>query len=382
MEIFCFVVFLVLLIGEIKLTVVPDYVPGKWVKKFEDTFDSESIFNENWDKITSRPPNADLVPRRFSRIAPGLSYYLPRNVELKEGNLLIAVKKEDYIAINENDRIYQYSGGCVRLKKYIKYGYINVKAKLPWVIAGGMYSVYLKGENSGQINIMEAINEKTFYSHETKVREDLKDYSWLFQGTNGFTNSDFFPYHAHDWNNFGVHWAKQNVTFYINGVCASFEVLKLTDTMTLKKEAPFPVDDALHLEICNGAGNWGGKPTSDSEFPYELLVESVQVYQDEENNERDFGGDKAERDQAKSEQEKTQSNDGSSSKSGESGNSSESRNSSNSRESGSSSESENSSNSGDSGSSSKSGNSSNSGESGSSSEGQNRRFLKFLESKN
>jgi len=259
---------------------VPKNIKGDWKLVFSEDFSGS--YKNDWNLVKSQPPNANLVPRKFSKIAPGLSYNIPDNIFLsqKTNGLVLRCKSESY-RDTVGKRDYQSTGAKIQLKYPLKYGYVNVRAKLPRVTAGGRYFIGLNSEDKGTITMMEAINSESFYSHETQLGADFSDFEWLFSGSNGFTNADYFPFKPNDFNDFGVHWGSQNVTYYINGVCASFQTLQVLDTLTSALSfGPYPVDDPLYLEISNGLGNWGGYPTSETAYPFDLVVESVQIYQD------------------------------------------------------------------------------------------------------
>lgn len=262
---------------------VPKGISGNWKLVFDENFSGG--IDKNWIRVQGPPPNADLVPRRFSSIAPGLSYYVPENVVKTTEGVKLTVEKKVY----NDKKTYQATGGKMLLKYPIKYGYINVKLKLPWVNTGGRYYIGLNAENQDTITICEAINDKSFYSHSTKLRSEVADWEWLFTGSNGFTTSGNFPYYPHLFNDFAVHWGYQNVTYYVNGKSASFdELLTKFENAFFKTFSPFPVSDNLLLEISNSLGNWGGYPNEATAYPFDMLVESVQVFQDENFEESRF----------------------------------------------------------------------------------------------
>ncbi len=284
--IFFFILLSIIYYMHASIISVPENIEGDWELKFQDNF-SQNL--DHWNRLRHEPPNSNLRPRRFSRIAPGLSYYLPENAFIKNNKLNLQVIKQQY---DDGRRTYQNTGAKVELKYPFTYGYINVRAKLPRVKKGGVYHIGLKGKH-GIITIMEAINDMNFYSHTTKLRGKFKEYNWLFQATNGFTSKNFYDYKTDDFNDFGVHWGFQNVTFYINTGLACFQVVSKTQYTRLEnKVGPYPVDEPMTLAIWNGCGNWGGFPDYRTDFPYTMEIESVHVFQDKKFDRSDFNGDK------------------------------------------------------------------------------------------
>ena len=300
MEVFLFIILCLHIIHSILCDGVPPNIEGNWELKFKEEFDN--LDPDVWELIQGNPPDAGIVPKRFSNNAPGLSYYKPSNVFVQNNKCVLRVNNERYVS---PERTYPATGAKIKLKRPFRYGYMNIRAKLPFVIAGGIYHIGLvNSDNTESICIMETINEKQYYNHITKPGPQTTKWSWLFSATNGFTNADFFPYLQHDYNTFGVHWGFQNVTFYINDKPASWQVLSLDGgEYSLKNNEPYPMDNELNLVIYNGLGNWAGYPNDKTIYPYDIIIDKVELYQDSSFDRNLYGLDK-EKDDKKEAKEK------------------------------------------------------------------------------
>jgi beta-glucanase (GH16 family) len=194
-----------------------------------------------------------------------------KNIFVKDHMLHIQAHKENY-----ENRNYTSGKLVTYQKKHIKYGRIEVEAKLPKG-KGTWPAIWLLGENKketgwplcGEIDLIEhigrrpgqfhfSLHTKSFNhknnNHLTYVYEDLS----LLDGFQVFS----------------IEWDEKQISFYINN--RQMATFKKSKNATVED---WPYDQPFYL-IINLAigGHWGGD-IDDNIFPVELNIKSVKVYE-------------------------------------------------------------------------------------------------------
>lgn len=201
-----------------------------------------------------------------------LQYYREENTSVQDGMLTITAKKENF-----NDRSYTSSRLITKGKKEFKYGRIDIRAKLPqgqgiwpalWMLGGNIGSV--GWPRSGEIDIMEMIGgagrEKTVYGTlhwddgGHKCTCDKPGYN-LPTGT-----------FADDFHVFTIIWDQVNIKWYVDDV--------LFNTIDIRPAAlsEFHENFFFIVNLAVG-GNWPGNPDTNTQFPQQLIVDYIRVYQ-------------------------------------------------------------------------------------------------------
>ena len=203
-----------------------------------------------------------------------LQYYTngnPNNVNVKNGNLIITAKKE---SLENND--YTSTRIVSKNKNDMLYGRIEIKAKLPnavgtwpaiWMMPTD--SEYGEWPKSGEIDIMEHVGYDLGVVHGTVHTEK---YYWKKSNQKGakidVANPDEnFAVYAMEWTPNIIKIYKDNILY--------FEYEK----EELSSEAwPFDKKFYLIMNIAIG-GAWGGQQGVDeNNFPQEMVVDYVRVY--------------------------------------------------------------------------------------------------------
>jgi beta-glucanase (GH16 family) len=198
-----------------------------------------------------------------------------KNIYVKDQMLHIVAHKEDY-----EHRHYTSGKLSTYQKKHIKYGRIEVEAKLPKG-SGTWPAIWLLGENKkevgwpmcGEIDLIEHIGRRPgqfHFSLHTQTFNHKKNNHLTYVYDDLSLLDDFQTY--------SMEWDEGQISFYINQ--------KLMATFKKSKHATqedWPYDQPFHL-IINLAigGHWGGA-IDESIFPVEFKIKSIKVYERSES---------------------------------------------------------------------------------------------------
>ncbi len=273
--------------------------PSGWTLVWNDEFDGNQIDTTKWDFDIG---NGFFDYGSHTWIAgwgnEELQYYTrePSNASVKDGLLTIRAVKEEL-------------HGCgytsARLKSRQRdgtplfttcYGRVEFRAKVPW--GKGLWPAlwmlpqddrYGGWPASGEIDLMEIVGEKP---HEV-----LNSIHFGSPGTDGrqlITHVYPLPGGSTvaDWHLYAVEWEPGEIRFYVDDVhtstCDHWWSCSLTEGgkgVIARKEAelntwPAPFDQPFYL-VMNVAvgGNFPGAPNPQTQFPAELVVDYVRVYE-------------------------------------------------------------------------------------------------------
>ncbi len=186
-----------------------------------------------------------------------------------EGNLIIT-------AIQENENSYT-SARCITEDK-VEFTYGRVEARINIPDGQGIWPAFwMLGANfrevgwpvSGEIDILENIGREPNTIHGTVHGPG-------YSGSNGLGNSfraddpwtDDFHVYAIDWDPYIIRW-------YVDGeLYGTVSVNALQDNQTWVYDHDF----FLLINVAVG-GNWPGYPDETTEFPQEMLIDYIRVYQ-------------------------------------------------------------------------------------------------------
>jgi len=256
------------------LCLVATLVNGQnWQLVWSDEFDGDALDPDLWSYQTGTGAEYGLVGWGNNE----LQYYKEDNVKVADGVLTITAKRE-------NIETSQFTSGRIRTidKGDWTYGRFEFRAKMP--VGKGLWAaiwmlptdeVYGGWAASGEIDIMEYLGDDT-----TKV------YGTIHYGgqwpDNQYRGSDYVTddtaFHR-DFHIFALEWEEGKLRWYVDGE----EFQNLGSGMWYSSTAayPAPFDRRFHLLINLAVGgNWPGSPDVNTQFPQELVVDYVRVYED------------------------------------------------------------------------------------------------------
>ena len=205
-----------------------------------------------------------------------LQYYTDReeNVFVKDGKLHIVARDEIYEeSIFTSARIRTIHKGDWR------YGKFEIRAKMP--IGQGIWpaiwmmptdNVYGGWAASGEIDIMEYLGHEPHRVHGT-LHYGGESPNNVHTGTHYDLPSGTFH---EDFHTFTLEWEYGEMRWYVNGEHYQTQ----NDWYTERHPFPAPFDQRFHM-ILNVAvgGNWPGYPDHTTEFPQEMVIDYVRVYE-------------------------------------------------------------------------------------------------------
>ena len=208
-----------------------------------------------------------------------LEYYTPRNqnVQISGGNLVITAVKEDYTGPDQVTR--HYTSARIQTKALFSQQYGRFEARIKIPKGQGMWPAFwMLGNNidaagwpaCGEIDIMENIGKEPSLVHGTLHAPNYP--------AAGYTAAYMLPSGAFsdDFHIFAVEWEPQQIRFYVD------RNLYATDTpATSPAPSSWPFDSQPFFILLNLAvgGDWPGNPDSTTQFPQQMLVDYVRVYQ-------------------------------------------------------------------------------------------------------
>ncbi|WP_375581389.1 glycoside hydrolase family 16 protein [Marivirga tractuosa] len=191
------------------------------------------------------------------------------NIRQAGGNLIIK-------ALKDEDKNYTSAKISTKDKQDWKYGYIEVRAKLPkgrgsWPAIWMLPSLEkdMKWPRDGEIDIMEYVGYNPGTVYGTIHTES-------YNHTKGTEKSDSVQIEdAHEnFHTYAIHWTDQKIEWFVDNV-PYHAVYKNGDG---KAGWPFGTKFHLILNLAVG-GNWGGKYGIDEDsFPQEFVIDYVRLY--------------------------------------------------------------------------------------------------------
>lgn len=191
--------------------------------------------------------------------------YTRNNHELRDGNLVIAVKKED--------STYTSTRITTKNKFEFKYGRVVARAKLP-VGEGVWPAIWMLGSNidevkwpmSGEIDMVEYVGREPNMIFNSLHTKDSHGETINTKKTRIETIEEGF--HIYEMN-----WTPQIIEFFVDGT-------KLyTFNPDSRTEEVWPFDQPFYILVNLAIGGGFGGPTiDDSILPQEFLIDYIKVY--------------------------------------------------------------------------------------------------------
>ncbi|MCW8196345.1 glycoside hydrolase family 16 protein [Proteobacteria bacterium 005FR1] len=266
---------------------------GNWELVWSDEFEGERIDSEKWSHEVNCAGGGNNE----------LQCYTAResNSYVRDGALYIVARKEtssgpahfddspDYRPEDESVTRH-YTSARLRTKHRgdWRYGRIEVRAKMPegqgvwpaiWMLP--TENKYGSWPLSGEIDIFEAININATGGnivHGTLHYGDLAPDN-RHSGTSYVPGENIWE----QFHTYAIEWEEGTIRWYVDSTHFATQISDGWFTQDLKKGAA-PFDQAFHL-LLNLAigGDWPGPPNAATQFPQELVVDYVRVYQCDED---------------------------------------------------------------------------------------------------
>ncbi|MDB5191610.1 MAG: glycoside hydrolase family 16 protein [Segetibacter sp.] len=243
----------------------PTTYPG-YALAWSDEFNGTALNSAIWSF-----QNGDGCPNICGWGNNELEYYRPENLSFQDGKMIIEARKENF-----SGRSYTSSKILTEGKKTIKFGRIDIRAKMPkgkgiwpalWLLPQS--SMFGGWPRSGEIDLME------YLGHETN-----KVYGTLHFGPGPGSvqvNKNYtLPTgtFADEFHVFSIEWKQDQIKWLVDGNV--YGTANKSDFGTNN----YPFNEQFYL-IFNMAigGNWPGSPDTSTYFPQWFIIDYVRVYQ-------------------------------------------------------------------------------------------------------
>ena len=204
-------------------------------------------------------------------------YYRKENVSVKDGDLVITAKREDYSG-------YKYTSARIRTNGKVAktYGRVEARIKLPkgqglwpafWLLPDT--STYGNWPNSGEIDIMEA-KGRLLYESSGALHYATENGSHKYDtGTNYFgDNEQITDYHI-----YAVEWDENEFRWYVDDnqflTVSTWSITGKSSSNT----SPFDTNFHILFNMACGGHFDGYREPVDSDLPAEMHVDYVRWYQ-------------------------------------------------------------------------------------------------------
>lgn len=249
----------------------------EWELVWSDEFEGGSLDEDKWSYQYGTGSSEGLNGWGNNE----LQYYTDReeNIFIEDEMLHIVAREESHEGSNYTSaRIRTINQGDWR------YGRFEIRAKLPkgqgiWPAIWMMptENVYGGWAASGEIDIMELVGHEPDAVHGTLHyggQWPENTYSGNeYQLDDGTFNDDF--------HTFALEWEEGEIRWYVDGENYQTQ----TDWHSSDQSFPAPFDEEFHM-IMNVAvgGDWPGSPDGSTQFPQEMVIDYIRVYQDADSD--------------------------------------------------------------------------------------------------
>jgi beta-glucanase (GH16 family) len=233
-----------------------------WNLVWQDEFDGDTLNEQNW--------TFDLGGGGWGNAEWEKYTNNPENVRVENGNLIIEARKE-------NDPSAPYTSARLKtqgLQSWV-YGRIEARIKLPsgqgiwpafWMLGD---DIRTSGwPNCGEIDILEFIGKTPhtiYHNVHGPGYSGAKPVGTRVDMTPGVLLNEFHTY--------AIEWSETEIRWFVDDK----ETFKVT-TSDVPVKWVFDHNFFIIMNIAVG-GNWPGYPTSSTEFPVQMIVDHVRVYQ-------------------------------------------------------------------------------------------------------
>ncbi len=203
-----------------------------------------------------------------------LEYYTNslKNNFLSNGNLIIEARKEAISGFN-----YSSTRMTTQNKKSIKYGRIDIRAKLP--VSKGMWpALWMLGSNitsvgwpaCGEMDIMELVGSSPGRVRSTMHWKSVAGVHLSSGADYNLPSGDF----SQQFHVFSMVWSQDLIKNYVDDKL----VLTVTGADAGAASYPFNASQFFIFNVAVG-GDWPGPPDASTQFPQRMFVDYVRVFQ-------------------------------------------------------------------------------------------------------
>lgn len=247
---------------------------ANWVKVLSEEFEKKISWND--DRIDSKGTLRAYFSECGITHGNELQVYIPANAFTENGSLKLKAIKESVDNVwevgkwaNKTKKNYNYSSGAIEFIKMFKYGYFEIRCKLPNPSAGNFPAFWLYSEINryNEIDIFEQdfkIGEQRIYGtyHHVDSYGDRTPYSRYIEYLGSNDKSYSSSYHT-----FAVRWTPGSIVWYIDGVQKGVsDNSEYVPRDPMKLKANYALDDKL-------------TSAQTKNFPMEMAIDYIRVYQ-------------------------------------------------------------------------------------------------------
>ena len=241
-----------------------------WKRIWSDEFGGESLDKNNWTPIVGNG-----CPEKCGFGNNELQYYREENMELGDGQLTIHVLQETF-GTNQ----YTSSRIMTKDKFFFLYGRVDIRARLPY--SQGLWpALWMMGQNReeagwpecGEIDIMELrggipnkVGSNLHYANAQGKHQNAG--AKTFELDQGNFSDEFHV--------FSMIWDDQKIEFFVDDVKFNTAFFSSLNIGTM--ENPFRKDFYL-LMNCAVGGNYGGNPDETTQWPQQMQLDYVRIFQ-------------------------------------------------------------------------------------------------------
>lgn len=201
-----------------------------------------------------------------------LQYYREENTKVNDGKLTITAQNQNF-----SGRSYTSSRITTQDKYEFQYGRVDIRAKMPegqgiwpalWMLGANINQVSWPA--CGEVDIMEMIgggDGRDNVTHGTVHWDDggYASYSGSKKLASGNLSDQYYVY--------TIIWTDQSIRWFIND--EQFHVINIAPAGLSEFRAYF----FFIMNIAVG-GNWPGNPNANTQFPQEMNVDYIRVFQE------------------------------------------------------------------------------------------------------
>lgn len=239
---------------------------------WSDEFEGDELDTAKWSFMYGTGDQFGLVGWGNNE----LQYYTDRaeNLYIEDDRLHIRAREEDHEGM-------AYTSARIRTldKGDWRYGRFEIRAKLPegrgiWPAVWMMPSddVYGGWAASGEIDIVELVGHQPHTVHGTLHYGG----EWPANTSSGSSYELDSGTFSDGFHLFALEWEEGEIRWYVDGEHYQTQTQWYTEGYAFA--APFDQPFHLLLNVAVG-GDWPGSPDSTTEFPQEMVVDYVRVYQ-------------------------------------------------------------------------------------------------------
>lgn len=262
-------------------------VKSDWQLVWRDEFDGEALDRTKWNYWENNNPwnsgnyldeNGNFVDQYGFKAK---HYYLRENIKIKDGNLIIELKKEENkkVQINGVERKILYSSGAIHTKGLftVQEGKIEMRAAMPKGI-GVWPAFWTWPENfsaassrpaRGEIDIVEVYGDNM--RKVTGTLHALKPDN-TYQSFAGGDLKLRKKVDLSDFHTYAIEWNEKEIKWLFDG-----KVFKKVSMKKIAKKVENPFDEPHYLMINVALMEKTGED-GDINFPTEMKVDYVRVY--------------------------------------------------------------------------------------------------------